>query len=523
MHKHSTRFNISSEVSTSLPEHVTYNSPDLEVFLQKFLEFMETENKSLFYLNTIEENRDIDLTGEEFLSRIQNEIGQPVPREFTAEPRLLYKHLTELYRSRGTKDSIKAFFRFFYDDEVEIYFPKDDLFAPSDGKWSDQTDDILLNHANYTPSYVFTITGSATDTISGRDDSGFKLRFDKPLIYVDDVRVEDAITSVKRFIPPTWATSTSYLIDDIVKSPGDGLFYKSLSAFTSTIDPKNDANNWVSSLSELAYSIKFSSSLAVGKVVKLYASGSYPVHDGFVSDIKKLQDSFYYQKFSYVLKTGSNAELWKNAFNRLVHPAGFIFFGEILLTIYLIGVNRVFAKTQHGRQVGGLPIPIIIPSVNGASAFNNLGMYLSFKFEHHHLVFGMREYFNRFKYKLSSGIYNWSSTTFADVDAKIPDGNIEADTTSFVIVSGTKILTYTHADSITPDSVVDLNTALTTAELASLASKTLNKIITFTNTTTAQRGGAGGTNVNQAQADWKSISTGVKKPFSINFTGIQVP
>ncbi len=45
----------------------------------------------------------------------------------------------------------------------------------------------------------------------------------------------------------------------------------------------------------------------------------------------KIQDSYRYQKFSYNIKTGKNVADWSNIFERLVHPAGFIFFGEIMI------------------------------------------------------------------------------------------------------------------------------------------------------------------------------------------------
>jgi hypothetical protein len=383
------RFNIQSEVSSVIPEHVGVDSPDILVFMEKYLEFMETENKSLFYLNTLEMDRDIDLTPTEFLSRLQNEIGQPIPRSFAASPRLLYKHLVEIYRSRGTIDSIKAFFRFFYDDEVEIYFPKDDMFIPSDGKWFSQREAVIAGPSNYTPSFTYTISGSSYGkVISGADDNGVILGgYDDPLVYLNGSRVTNHTTSVK------------------------------------------------SGSTELEYYITMALDLVNNDVIEIYDTGSFTVNDGFVSDDKKLQDSYYYQKFSYVLRTGSNADLWNNAFNRLVHPAGFIFFGEILLTIYL---NSILSMQQPGRQTGGLPIPIVIPvTMAGAPDFSNqyhnniLSTYIlkEFKFQHHHLVFGMREYFDRFKFKLTSPIHNWSSTTFTDIEGKIVDGNIEPEIT----------------------------------------------------------------------------------------------
>jgi hypothetical protein len=57
---------------------------------------------------------------------------------------------------------------------------------------------------------------------------------------------------------------------------------------------------------------------------------------GFLSDTIKLQDSYFYQKFSYVIKTGRNVQDWEDVYNRLVHPAGFIFFGEILVITELV-------------------------------------------------------------------------------------------------------------------------------------------------------------------------------------------
>ena len=85
------------------------------------------------------------------------------------------------------------------------------------------------------------------------------------------------------------------------------------------------------------YKLNFTIALANGDVVKTYPRGLFTTTNGFLSQKeKRLQDSYYYQKFSYVLKTGKNIVDWKNAFTRLVHPAGFIFFGEILIFIQLL-------------------------------------------------------------------------------------------------------------------------------------------------------------------------------------------
>ena len=65
---------------------------------------------------------------------------------------------------------------------------------------------------------------------------------------------------------------------------------------------------------------------------------------GFLSDRIKIQDSLRYQKFSYLIKTGKNVSDWADAFTRLVHPAGFKFFGEILLLLNFVNAGTVNNK-----------------------------------------------------------------------------------------------------------------------------------------------------------------------------------
>jgi len=73
-------------------------------------------------------------------------------------------------------------------------------------------------------------------------------------------------------------------------------------------------------------------------------SGAFLSNKGFLSDSIKIQDSLRYQKFSYLIRTGKNISDWSDAFTRLVHPAGFKFFGEILLLLNFVNVGTVNDK-----------------------------------------------------------------------------------------------------------------------------------------------------------------------------------
>jgi hypothetical protein len=97
------------------------------------------------------------------------------------------------------------------------------------------------------------------------------------------------------------------------------------------------------------------------------ALGRYTDNNGFLSDSKKLHDSYYYQRYSYVIKTGTNVSEWKDAFNRLVHPAGFIFFGQIFLLLTAVKLlseklNSKMPLYQPGL-IGAEDLTLIIESI----------------------------------------------------------------------------------------------------------------------------------------------------------------
>lgn len=53
--------------------------------------------------------------------------------------------------------------------------------------------------------------------------------------------------------------------------------------------------------------------------------------DGFLSNVKKLQDSEFWQDYSYQIKTSIPANDWSDSYNRLVHPTGMKFFIALLI------------------------------------------------------------------------------------------------------------------------------------------------------------------------------------------------
>ena len=58
--------------------------------------------------------------------------------------------------------------------------------------------------------------------------------------------------------------------------------------------------------------------------------GKFLNEDGYVSEsTMRVQDSLYYQDFSYVLKVGQSINNWRDAFKKTMHTSGFYFTGQV--------------------------------------------------------------------------------------------------------------------------------------------------------------------------------------------------
>ena len=54
--------------------------------------------------------------------------------------------------------------------------------------------------------------------------------------------------------------------------------------------------------------------------------------DSFASAANYIQDSSYYQSYSYVIKSGNTIDKWREYIKRLLHPPGFALFGRTVIT-----------------------------------------------------------------------------------------------------------------------------------------------------------------------------------------------
>tara|TARA_R110000803_G_scaffold72820_3_gene136567 strand:- start:7205 stop:9790 length:2586 start_codon:yes stop_codon:yes gene_type:complete len=127
-----------------------------------------------------------------------------------------------------------------------------------------------------------------------------------------------------------------------------------------------------SSSSGSATAIRLDVASAIVDVVSVAdTDGKFLNEDGYVSEqTMKVQDSKYYQDFSYVLKVGQSINDWRDSFKKTMHTSGFYFTGQVDL------VSRLNLKVRA-------PVTGIISGAIDTPLFNILNVLFT-------TVFGRR-------------------------------------------------------------------------------------------------------------------------------------
>ncbi len=125
----------STLVEKQLPEFVREEYPKFVNFLEKYYQWLQTNNQILKAVQSFSDSKDIDLASDFYLNIIKTELTPYFPEEILLDKSKLLKFVGQYYRSKGTPDSVKFLFKILYNEDIEIYYPKEEILKTSDGKW----------------------------------------------------------------------------------------------------------------------------------------------------------------------------------------------------------------------------------------------------------------------------------------------------------------------------------------------------------------------------------------------------
>ena len=379
---------VDSIIDSFVPSHIQANFPELIAFIRAYLAYLEESNLSGYYQNTLQNQRDVRLQDQEFLRRIEKEIGLFVPRDYEADPRLFYDRISDLWRSKGTEEGLKLFFRLFLNDPVQIRLPFEQVLIPSDGRFvSEDKIRVSVISGNgedfggkrivqldtfaeavvskverrvYSDGIIFEFIlarGTAVGTFNENSVIALADDFDtRAEVYrsVTNLNIVNPGTGYKRgdFITlngKEGVTFTAY-VDTIneaggitsvrIANNGSGNTPNHIKESNETEEYfledfllfEYDTNNQVGSStldfnvdtingSDAEFEIEF------GSFIK--TAGRYVGVKGQLSESIVLQDSFFFQKYSYEVLTNFPINRWRGPIKKTVSPAGTIPFANI--------------------------------------------------------------------------------------------------------------------------------------------------------------------------------------------------
>jgi hypothetical protein len=129
-----------------VPENIRSGAAAFIKFINDYYEYINDVGLPSQQISDITTEQDIDRASGEYIDAIQKEIANIVPKTDTIDKVSLYKKIVKYYKMRGSEESIHAFFKIFFNEVVEIFYPKERLFELSTGDVNSYTNDISRLH-----------------------------------------------------------------------------------------------------------------------------------------------------------------------------------------------------------------------------------------------------------------------------------------------------------------------------------------------------------------------------------------
>jgi hypothetical protein len=124
---------ISQFVETQFPSVYREDGEVLVAFVKAYYEYLEENghfiNKDMF------EIKDIDTTYDRFVQEFRKKYLEGLPFISTTDDRFLVKNIIDLYRTKGSDESVRLLLRLLFNANSEVYYPGSDVLRASDSLW----------------------------------------------------------------------------------------------------------------------------------------------------------------------------------------------------------------------------------------------------------------------------------------------------------------------------------------------------------------------------------------------------
>lgn len=155
-----------SQVVSIVPDVFNSEYPNLVKFIQSYYEYLQSRDGNGFadIIQNLHEVRQLSTADLEILDLLLGEIGNGLQSaSFFRNPRLMARLLAGFYRSKGTILSAEQFFKAFFNQEVEVSYPKRNIFILNESKLGASSLKFLTDNKRYQIFSILLKTGMSSD------------------------------------------------------------------------------------------------------------------------------------------------------------------------------------------------------------------------------------------------------------------------------------------------------------------------------------------------------------------------
>lgn len=344
---------LSLKASNQLPEFFQEEFPTFQKFIELYYKF---QNDSREGYKNIESIKDIDEIGQKYLEAFHRTYAKDMPVFPYIGIADFIRNAKHFYTSRGSEESFRFLFRIMFGIEIDFKYPKENLLIPSSGLWNQKVsiyinvldgvvDDYLIGRKLRVKSIEGTTTNLMVKGLTHLYGTYWEVEVDKFVqqqINVGDriFAKQDPITLEYKLTCKVVSTLNSFE----VLNPGADF---KLGEIHDVTTPAGTLKYRITAIDKITGALKRIEFLEFGNVyasdftftlndaqIKLKPTsvnryfGFYENTDGFISDNNKIHDGYFYQIFSYVIKSVVSRELYEDLVLKILHPSGLIMFSE---------------------------------------------------------------------------------------------------------------------------------------------------------------------------------------------------
>lgn len=130
---------LSLLVRQQLPEYIRSDYDTFVTFVEAYYEWMDLPGNAMQVSKSLPAHMDLDTSIQTFIDYYTKQFLPLFPAELLARPEFLIQHAKEFYRTKGTVKAFKLLFRLLYNQDIEVFFPKESILKASDGQWVTDT------------------------------------------------------------------------------------------------------------------------------------------------------------------------------------------------------------------------------------------------------------------------------------------------------------------------------------------------------------------------------------------------